>query len=148
MNGNKSALSLGAFFVALLWIVHPVHSAAVDYISGRADSLAFLFACAGWLLYIRGRKSTRLAAQTALYALAALSGLLALCSREIAFVWILLFLLHLTFFEKELSRRALIITGLCSIGLVGIYAGLRDTALRSRSPPYRRTAGERQCELS
>ncbi len=124
-NGNKSALSLGAFFVALLWIVHPVHSAAVDYISGRADSLAFLFACAGWLLYIRARKSTRLAAQTALYILAALSGLLALCSREIAFVWILLFLLHLTFFDKGLSRRALIITGLCSIGLLGIYAGLR-----------------------
>ena len=125
-DGNKSALSLGAFFVALLWIVHPVHSAAVDYISGRADSLAFLFACAGWLLYIRARKSTRLVAQTALYILAALSGLLALCSREIAFVWILLFLLHLTFFEKELSRRALIITGICSIGLIGIYAGMRE----------------------
>ena len=83
-DGNNSAWSLGAFFVALLWIVHPVHSAAVDYISGRADSLAFFFACAGWLLFIRARKSTRLAAQTALYTLAALSGLLALCSREIA----------------------------------------------------------------
>ena len=34
--------SLVAFLVALLWIVHPVHSAAVDYISGRADSLAFI----------------------------------------------------------------------------------------------------------
>ena len=102
-----------------------MHSAAVDYISGRADSLAFFFACAGWLLFIRARKSTRLAAQTALYTLAALSGLLALCSREIACVWILLFLFHLIFFDKGLSRRALIITVLCSIGLIGIYAGLR-----------------------
>ena len=124
-NGNSSARSLGAFFVALLWIVHPVHSAAVDYISGRADSLAFFFACAGWLLFIRARKSNRLAARTALYSVAALSGLLALCSREIAFVWILLFLLHLTFFEKGLSRRAFFITVLCNIGLLGIYAGLR-----------------------
>jgi len=123
-NGNSSAWSLGAFFVALLWIVHPVHSAAVDYISGRADSLAFFFACAGWLLFIRARKSNRLAARTALYSVAALSGLLALCSREIAFVWILLFFLHLTFFDKGLSRRALIITVLGSIGLLGIYAGL------------------------
>ena len=122
---NKSAWSLGAFFVALLWVVHPVHSAAVDYISGRADSLAFLFACAGWLLFIRARKSTRRAAQTALYTLAALSGLFALCSREIACVWILLFLFHLVFFDKGLSRRALIIAVLCSIGLLGIYAGLR-----------------------
>ncbi len=102
-----------------------MHSAAVDYISGRADSLAFFFACAGWLLFIRARKSTRLVAQTALYALAALSGLLALCSREIACVWILLFLFHLIFFDKGLSRRALIITVVCSIGLLGIYAGLR-----------------------
>ena len=123
-DGNSSAWSLGAFFVALLWIVHPVHSAAVDYISGRADSLAFFFACAGWLLFIRARKSTRLVARTALYTLAALSGLLALCSREIAFVWILLFLLQLTFFDKGLSRRALIITVLCSLGLLGIYVGL------------------------
>ena len=102
-----------------------MHSAAVDYISGRADSLAFFFACAGWLLFIRARKSTRLAAQTALYTFAALSGLLALCSREIACVWILLFLFHLIVFDKGLSRRALIITVVCSIGLLGIYAGLR-----------------------
>ena len=26
-----------AFFAALIWVIHPVHSAAVDYISGRAD---------------------------------------------------------------------------------------------------------------
>ena len=102
-----------------------MHSAAVDYISGRADSLAFSLACAGWLLFIRARKSIRPGAQIALYALAAFSGLLALCSREIACVWILLFLFHLTFFDKGLSRRALIVTGLCSIGLLGIYAGLR-----------------------
>src|SRR4051812_19139229 len=43
-NVNNSA-GVGAFLVALIWAVHPVHSAAVDYISGRADSLAFLFAC-------------------------------------------------------------------------------------------------------
>ena len=133
-DGNSSAWSLGAFFVALLWIVHPVHSAAIDYISGRADSLAFSLACAGWLLFIRARKSTRPGVQIALYALATFSGLLALCSREIACVWILLFLLHLTFFDKGLSRRALIITGLCSIGLLGIYAGLRTLPALQLSP--------------
>src|SRR5207244_13615564 len=50
-------ISLAAFFVALIWAVHPVHSAAVDYISGRADSLAFLFASAGWLLLLRAQRS-------------------------------------------------------------------------------------------
>ena len=52
-------LSGAAFFFALLWMVHPVHSAAVDYISGRADSLAFFFACAGWLLYLQAREMPR-----------------------------------------------------------------------------------------
>jgi hypothetical protein len=45
---ESSFISNLAFFAALLWAVHPVHSAAVDYISGRADSLAFVFA-ATWL---------------------------------------------------------------------------------------------------
>ena len=45
--------STAAFVLALLWVVHPVHSAAVDYVSGRADSLAFFFAASGWLLYLQ-----------------------------------------------------------------------------------------------
>src|SRR4029077_17466580 len=32
---NRSIPGIPAFFVALIWIVHPVHSAAVDYVSGR-----------------------------------------------------------------------------------------------------------------
>src|ERR1041385_8485771 len=48
-------ISGAAFFVALFWTIHPVHSAAVDYISGRADSLAFFFACASWLVYAKAR---------------------------------------------------------------------------------------------
>src|SRR5215831_3279456 len=53
-NTNK----VMAFLVALVWVVHPVHSAAVDYISGRADSLAFAFASAGWLAFLRARRAT------------------------------------------------------------------------------------------
>ena len=59
---NKSGdgctvLSGGAFLIALLWMVHPVHSAVVDYISGRADSLAFVFACSAWLFYFRAKST-------------------------------------------------------------------------------------------
>jgi tetratricopeptide (TPR) repeat protein len=32
-----------AFIAALIWAIHPVHTAAVAYVSGRADSLAALF---------------------------------------------------------------------------------------------------------
>ena len=47
--------ALTAFLISALWMVHPVHSAAIDYVSGRADSLAFLFSAGAWLLVIRGR---------------------------------------------------------------------------------------------
>ncbi|MEY2480330.1 MAG: protein O-mannosyl-transferase [Verrucomicrobiota bacterium] len=123
---KHSAWSLAAFFVALLWVVHPVHSAAIDYISGRADSLAFAFACAGWLLFLCGRASRVLSGQIAQYFLAALCGLLALCSREIACIWFVLFLVHLIFSQKEIGRRALLLTIAGSFCVIAIYAGLRQ----------------------
>src|SRR5438132_6611658 len=49
-------ISNTAFLISLVWGVHPVHSGAVDYISGRADSLAFFFAAAGWLLFIHAQR--------------------------------------------------------------------------------------------
>ena len=123
---SESRASLAAFLVALLWVVHPVHSAAVDYISGRADSLAFLFACGGWLVVFRAREIRSRLFRGMSYASAAGCGLLALCSREIACVWLALFLLHTLFFEKRLSRRAKLISLGCCLIVLGIYAGLRQ----------------------
>src|SRR5688572_7924031 len=77
-----------AFMITLLWTVHPVHSAAIDYISGRADSLAFFFCAGAWLLFIKAQRSAGRIWSVALYLAAAISGLLALCSREIAAFWI------------------------------------------------------------
>ena len=124
-DGSRVA-SLSAFVVALLWVVHPVHSAAVDYISGRADSLAFVFASGGWLLVLWAREIKSSWPRTICYGLAAICGLLALCSREIACVWFALFLLHLFLFEKQIGRRAKIISLGCCIILLGIYGGLRQ----------------------
>ena len=115
-----------AFLVALLWVVHPVHSAAVDYISGRADSLSFLFACAGWLVFFRGQKARSASARISIYAAALLLGLFSLCSREIAFVWIILFLLHLAAFHWKRRRRELIIAAICAVSICVIYAGMRQ----------------------
>ena len=84
-------ISHAAFLIALLWTVHPVHSAAIDYISGRADSLAFLFASAGWLLFLRANRAANRIGRVLIYILAAGLGLLALCSREIAIIWVVIF---------------------------------------------------------
>lgn len=118
--------SLLAFFVALLWMVHPVHSAAIDYISGRADSLAFLFACGGWLLVLRAQGVPSRLLRPTLYGAAILCGLLALCSREIAGIWFALFLLHSFFFEKKISHRVKLVSLGCCLVLIAIYAGLRQ----------------------
>jgi tetratricopeptide (TPR) repeat protein len=128
-------ISLAAFFVALIWVVHPVHSAAVDYISGRADSLAFLFASAGWLLFLRAQRAMRPLIHGWLYFLAAASGLLALFSREIACVWIVLFVAHLLFVEKNIRAHARIGALFCCGLVIAIYLACRQLPEWRPGPP-------------
>ena len=119
-------ISQATFLVAFIWTVHPVHSAAIDYISGRADSLAFLFAGAGWLLFVRAQTTNNRAARVSLCLLAVVSGLLALCSREIALIWILLFSAHLLFIDRSIESRTRVYALVCCLGLILTYVGLRQ----------------------
>ena len=81
---NGKARDVCAFLIALIWMVHPIHNAAVAYISGRADSLASLFALCAWLLVSRAREAGSHWKRSLLFVAAAFSMLLALCSKEIA----------------------------------------------------------------
>ena len=122
---SQTAATDIAFLVALIWIVHPVHSAAVDYISGRADSLAFAFASAGWLLFLRARGTAHGFSRYFHYFFAGFAGFLALCSREIACVWFALFAAHLIFFDKTATRRLRVGALSCCTALLAIYIGCR-----------------------
>jgi tetratricopeptide (TPR) repeat protein len=122
---RRSVLSAAAFLIALVWVVHPVHSAAVDYISGRADSLACFFACGAWLLYLRARQTVRPVLRVSLYSGAALSALLALTSRESGCTWLMVFLLHLFVFERSIKLRARLIVLTACLSILGLYIGLR-----------------------
>jgi len=68
-----------AFVASLVWAVHPVHTAAVAYISGRADPLAAMFGFLGLYCGIRATPPTRakrwllFIATIALFLLSALS---------------------------------------------------------------------------
>lgn len=134
--GGRSTV---AFLLALIWLIHPVHSAAVDYISGRADSLAFFFAATGWLLYLRARELSSLSIRRLFYGLAATFALFSLCSRESGALWILMFLLYLFAFEKMPSRRKLVTSATCVVVML-IYTGLRqlpeDHYQNARSPGW------------
>jgi Flp pilus assembly protein TadD len=118
--------STAAFILALLWVVHPVHSAAVDYVSGRADSLAFFFAAAGWLLYLRARDLSPSWSRRGLFVLALLSALFSLCSRESGALWMLLFLLYLFAFERKLPLRAKFFVLAVCLLVISLYGGLRQ----------------------
>ena len=106
-------------------MVHPVHSAAIDYISGRADSLAFVFSAGAWLLVLRARIAKARWLKGITYLLAALGGVLALCSREIACIWILIFLVHTLAFARDIGKKVKITTILCCALVLGTYAELR-----------------------
>jgi Flp pilus assembly protein TadD len=123
-----STPGLAAFFVAALWMVHPVHSAAIDYVSGRADSLAFLFASGAWLLVIRARAVRARCLKITLFVIAGLSGFLALCSREIACIWMIILIVHSLIFARELSRKGRIATVACCIIIFLAYGGVRGLA--------------------
>lgn len=86
-------LSWLALFCAVAWLVHPAHSAAVAYVSGRADSLAAVLALSGWLLWRRAIFYDRgCSVRYYLLTTAALVCLLlSLCSRETGLLWLLVF---------------------------------------------------------
>ncbi len=123
---SAATVSWFAFFIALLWVVHPVHSAAVDYVSGRADSLGVFFGCLGALLFLKARTLSARSLRWLTFAAAWLTGLLALCSRESACLWPLLFLLYLFGFERSMkSRQRWVTVGACLL-LFAVYYGLRQ----------------------
>jgi protein O-mannosyl-transferase len=121
MAGEKADVL--ALAVSAVWLVHPIHNAAVAYVSGRADSLAAVFCAAAWIVWLRARDFTqgrKIAGAVAACALL----LLGLCSKEIALMWTVLFFLHTVFFEK--ARLRTVATLLVAVGtVVGVYAVLR-----------------------
>ncbi|HEY4283852.1 MAG TPA: tetratricopeptide repeat protein [Chthoniobacterales bacterium] len=122
LASRQRLISWNAFFVALVWLVHPVHSAAVDYVSGRADSLAFLFACSAWLLFLTARRLTSAWMRVSLFGLAWGSGLLALCSRETGIVWLVIFGVYSFAFERSSpSRQKWLVTIGCVMMVVCYY---------------------------
>ena len=60
-----------------------------------------------------------------LYLLAAFAGVLALCSREIACIWIFIFLVHTLAFAGNLSKKVKITTIICCALVLGAYVELR-----------------------
>jgi hypothetical protein len=72
-NKYKDRANRMAFFAALLFAVHPVHTESVTYIISRTELLATFFYLATFLLFIRGATSGRFSSVVGMLITSALS---------------------------------------------------------------------------
>lgn len=112
-----------SLFTSVFFIIHPIHTEAVAYISGRTDSLALIFMMLCFIFYIKSIHSEN----TGLYIFALLSYVLALLSRENSLVFPLLLLLYHYSFKKKVKIDKF----LPILGLAFIYIALRFTLLKT-----------------
>ncbi len=94
-----------ALLTSLLYSAHPIHSEAVAYISGRADSLAALFTLLTIIFYLK----TMLTKQRIWFLLLLISYSLALFSKEYTLIIFVLLLLYSHVFKREYRIKELII---------------------------------------
>jgi protein O-mannosyl-transferase len=120
-----------AFFAALVWLVHPVQSAAVVYVSGRADPLAAAF---GFLALFLGLRMLRANGKRrwAFGLGAGFCFLASALSKEIGLIFLLLWLI-LALAQRPRAARlgaaAIVGAVLCA------YLGLRLPAEHLAPPP-------------
>lgn len=89
-----------SFLCALLFAVHPVHTEAVTYISGRSDILCGFFIFSAFYLWLRACDYLKI--KRVIYLLAGLfSFLLALLSKEIALIFPLVILGYSLYFYRD-----------------------------------------------
>jgi tetratricopeptide (TPR) repeat protein len=124
-----------ALGLALVWALHPVHSAAVAYVSGRADTLAMFFCLLAWLAGEAALAGGRRAGVIGWSAAAFGCLLLGLCSKEIAFVWLVIFFGLLLTLRPEIARRHKLGAAAVALLALGCYLALRHLPAPPPPPP-------------
>jgi len=95
-NGKLSLLT------AILFVIHPLHTEAVSYVAGRADSLVTCFMYVTFIFYLRHAKKQDL------ISLIVMSGcfLLAMLSKELCLILVILILFYHYVFKVPLDKKA------------------------------------------
>ncbi len=112
-----------SLLTGIFFLVHPIHTEAIAYISGRADSLAVLFMLLCFVFYVKKPS-------LGVYILMLLSYILALLSRENSLILPALLLLYHYTFKKKLKVKKF----LSILSIASIYILLRFTALKYLLP--------------
>ncbi|MFN2541378.1 MAG: tetratricopeptide repeat protein [Chthoniobacterales bacterium] len=128
-----------AFFATLVWAIHPAHSAAVAYISGRADPLSAAFGFLGAYLVLRGARA-RGRTGLLVFGAATMSLLLSALSRETGLI---IFLLPIVALALRKNWKAAFQAAAVAVFATVVYTSLRLPAehvpvpvLRAPSPLF------------
>lgn len=124
-----------ALAAALVFVAHPLQTQSVTYIVQRMNLLCALFYLAALIAFIRGRLSASRARAAGWFALALLSGALALGSKENAATLPLATWLYDWFFLRDLrrGRRAELALLLMVALFAGLFVGRGGTTLLDHS---------------
>lgn len=118
---------LPSIIASLFFLIHPMHTEAVTYISGRADSMVTALIVLSVILYLKSRIS--LQKELVLYGGSVISFLLALLTKENAVILpLILILCDSTLFEEKnrisLSKKLLSYLPFLIIAIIYIYLRL------------------------
>jgi len=124
-----------AMFTSILFLVHPVHTEAVSYISGRADPMALLFVLLAFIGYLKSDRGLRYSF------LMGMSYAAALLSKESGLILLLLIPVYHATLRKAFRPRPFAALVLLS----GLYLWLRSSVVdaSAASAAYATTVGER-----
>ncbi len=122
-----------AFTATLAWAIHPIQSAAVVYVSGRADSLAAAFGFLGFYLILRGLRAPARSGLLFLVA-ATVALLLSILSKEAGLI---IFLLALTASALKKNWIATVKTAGVVVFSALVYLSLRLPAEHIAPPVLR-----------
>lgn len=91
-----------SLLTALLFVVHPMHTEAVSYVSGRADSLVVLFIFLSYIFYLKHSQKPKIRMLIGI----SVSYILALLSKEISLILPFLLLFYHFSFKKPVDKKA------------------------------------------
>jgi len=121
--------SIVSFLSALLFVIHPINSEAVNYVSNRTDLLMFLFFLISFHYYIKFSKTGR-----SLYGVVSMAlYVFSFLSKETGIVLPLFLLAYEYLYEKK-KENYLAISGFIFVGIA--YAILRMTILNFLNLDY------------
>ena len=126
-----------SFLTALFFLICPLQTEAVTYVSGLGDPLYAFFVFLGILFYLKFRTSQKMPSKNIFYFLSLLMYILALMSKETAIIMPAIIFIVDFFFQKELSPKEklkkIIKTTWPFLILAGIYILLRATVLNFKN---------------